>query len=94
MTQNEDRISVVPEISPAGNELPHAGQQQPERAGSEAEQGPAPRVVGHGNVDLDLAGQPEALSAAEVAAMTGGEQAVEANQALDNAEGREDTSQS
>ncbi|ADY25285.1 hypothetical protein Deipr_0110 [Deinococcus proteolyticus MRP] len=94
MTQNnDDRISVVPEISPAGNELPRTGQ-QPEHAGSEAAQGPAPVVVGQGNVDLDLAGQPEALSAAEVAAMTGGEQAVAANQALDAAEGREDKTQS
>ncbi|GHG04530.1 hypothetical protein GCM10017783_16450 [Deinococcus piscis] len=90
MTQNDDSISVVPEISPAGNELPHQSQAG-DPAMPQAEQGPAPVVMQDSAWSTP---DGEALSSAEVAAMTGGEASAEANQALDRAEGHEDPSQS
>lgn len=90
MTQNDDSVSVVPEISPAGNELPHQPRAE-DPAAPHAEQGPAPVVTHDSAVPVP---DGEALGSAEVAAMTGSAASVEANQALDRAEDHEDTSQS
>ncbi|MFC6618422.1 hypothetical protein [Deinococcus radiophilus] len=92
MTRNDSpRSSVVPEISPAGNELPHE-QTPPDQP---ADQGPAPRPdqMPAGEV-VKVPHQGEGLSSAEVAGMTEGQESVEVNQALEQAQGREDTSQS
>ncbi len=85
-----DNASVVPEISPAGNELPHPDQAQE----GTAQQGPAPVNVDRSGPGVDIDPSDRPLSAGEVAGMTGGEGAAEANEALSRAQGRSEPSES
>ena len=65
MTQPEHAASVVPEISPVGNELPH---ESVDPASPVAEQGPAPTTLPPAPPMPTPSG--EALSSDEVASLT------------------------